>query len=91
MFWMPAGWLPAYVEWLLAFPRAPRGAVSIQVWGIACASVIALASEAVVAVWALRADGAAEGARKRKREQPMGVGAGGGRGQDGRGREKKEL
>ncbi|CAK7275334.1 GET complex subunit get1, partial [Sporothrix epigloea] len=25
MFWLPHGWFPGYAEWLVAFPRAPRG------------------------------------------------------------------
>ncbi|KAF2202448.1 hypothetical protein GQ43DRAFT_369103 [Delitschia confertaspora ATCC 74209] len=49
MFWLPEGWLPGYVEWILSFPRAPKGAVSINVWGIACGSVIGLAAEAITA------------------------------------------
>jgi hypothetical protein len=53
MFWVPAGWLPYYVEWMLSFPRAPLGSVSINVWGVACASMIALASEGLAAVWVL--------------------------------------
>lgn len=53
MFWMPAGWLPYYVEWILSFPRAPLGSVSINVWGIACASMLALVSEALTASWVL--------------------------------------
>jgi hypothetical protein len=53
MFWMPAGWVPYYVEWILSFPRAPLGCVSINVWGIACASMIALASEGLAAGWVL--------------------------------------
>ena len=53
MFWMPAGWLPYYAEWVLSFPRAPLGSVSINVWGIACASMMALVSEALAAVWVL--------------------------------------
>lgn len=42
---------------MLSFPRAPRGSVSIQVWGIACASVIALLGEAAVAVFVLFGSG----------------------------------
>lgn len=42
---------------MLSFPRAPRGSVSIQVWGIACASVIALLGEAAVAVSVLLGSG----------------------------------
>ena len=49
LFWIPKGWVPSYVEWLLAFPRAPTGSVSIQMWGIACATVVQLVSAAVVA------------------------------------------
>ncbi|KAL1612312.1 GET complex subunit get1 [Paraconiothyrium brasiliense] len=53
MFWIPAGWVPYYVEWILSFPRAPLGSVSINVWGIACASTLVLASEAVAAIYVL--------------------------------------
>ncbi|KAF9738548.1 GET complex subunit get1 [Paraphaeosphaeria minitans] len=53
MFWIPAGWVPYYVEWILSFPRAPLGSVSINIWGIACASMLALASEAVAATYVL--------------------------------------
>lgn len=53
LFWLPQGWVPGYVEWLLAFPRAPKGSISIQLWGIACASVISMASEAIVAMYVL--------------------------------------
>ncbi|KAI5809535.1 WRB/Get1 family, partial [Peziza echinospora] len=38
--WVPKGWVPGYVEGLLAFPRAPKGAVSVQVWGMACGVVV---------------------------------------------------
>lgn len=53
MFWVPAGWVPYYVEWILSFPRAPLGSVSINIWGIACASMIALVAEAFAAAWVL--------------------------------------
>jgi hypothetical protein len=53
LFWLPQGWVPGYVEWLLAFPRAPKGSISIQLWGIACASVISMSSEAIVAAYVL--------------------------------------
>lgn len=53
MFWLPAGWVPYYVEWILSFPRAPLGSISIQVWTAACAAAIALASEALAAIWVL--------------------------------------
>lgn len=41
--------MPGYVEWLLAFPRAPRGSVSIQIWGVACGTIVQLVGAAVVA------------------------------------------
>jgi tail-anchored protein insertion receptor len=25
VFWLPAGTFPGWVEWILAFPKAPRG------------------------------------------------------------------
>ncbi|KAI9785701.1 MAG: GET complex subunit get1 [Geoglossum umbratile] len=51
IFWIPQGWVPGYVEWLLAFPKAPRGSVSIQIWGLACASIISLVIAVVLAVY----------------------------------------
>jgi len=53
MFWIPPGWVPYYTEWILSFPRAPLGSVSINIWGIACASVIALVADAIAATWVL--------------------------------------
>lgn len=49
LFWIPRGWVPGYVEWILAFPRAPTGSVSIQMWGVACATAIQLVGAAVAA------------------------------------------
>ena len=68
MFWIPRGWLPGYVEWALAFPRAPRGSVSIQIWGIACATVVQLIATAVVAGLMLWGQGTKE---KRKEKMAM--------------------
>jgi hypothetical protein len=53
MFWIPEGWVPGYVEWILSFPKAPRGSVSINVWGIACRSVITLSGRAIKATYIL--------------------------------------
>jgi len=50
MFWIPQGWVPYYAEWLLSFPRAPLGSISIQAWSLACGAVILLASDAIIAV-----------------------------------------
>ncbi|MCJ1380516.1 GET complex subunit get1 [Xylographa soralifera] len=84
MFWLPRGWVPGYVEWILAFPRAPTGSISIQVWGIACASVVQIASMAVTAAWRL---GTQQKVGGKEKGEPMKMGAVGGsmRG------EKKEL
>ncbi|KAF2471742.1 protein get1 [Lindgomyces ingoldianus] len=53
MFWIPERWVPGYVEWILSFPRAPVGSVSINVWGLACASIIELLAEAMTATYML--------------------------------------
>ena len=81
MYWIPRGWVPGYVEWLLAFPKAPRGSVSIQIWGIACATVVQLVGAAVVAGWLLIREW-----RDKGRKEKMGMKA-----RSGEGREKKEL
>jgi tail-anchored protein insertion receptor len=47
MFWLPYGWFPYYAEWLLSFPRAPLGSVSIASWQVACAIMIDLISKAI--------------------------------------------
>ncbi|KAL2759387.1 hypothetical protein ACRALDRAFT_2077761, partial [Sodiomyces alcalophilus JCM 7366] len=47
MFWLPYGWFPYYVEWILSFPRAPIGSVSIVSWQLACTGMIALISDLV--------------------------------------------
>lgn len=72
--------MPGYVEWLLAFPRAPTGSVSIQMWGIACATIVQLVGAAVVAGLVLIRE-QQQGSQKLK----MKVGA------DGKGEGKKEL
>lgn len=38
------------MEWILSFPRAPLGTVSIQTWGAACAVTISVAGDAVGSV-----------------------------------------
>jgi len=81
LFWIPEGWLPGYVEWTLSFPRAPRGSVSIQVWQLACSSVIAMVSEAVVAGLKLKERDALPGGKGKGAPMEMRSGVG----------EKKEL
>ncbi|KAM0244393.1 hypothetical protein ACHAP5_006300 [Fusarium lateritium] len=53
MFWLPHGWFPYYAEWILSFPRAPIGSVSIASWQLACTGVIALLSDLIVGIFGL--------------------------------------
>lgn len=76
LFWLPQGWVPGYVEWLLAFPRAPKGSISIQLWGIACASVISMCSEAIVAMYVL-ATKRPEVQTKKQEQEPQAFKSGG--------------
>lgn len=75
MFWLPHGWFPNYAEWVLSFPRAPMGSVSITSWQLACMGVISLVSDTIVAVLRL-----ALGLRQ-KQAVPVGAGAGTGAGE----------
>ncbi|OTB04138.1 hypothetical protein M426DRAFT_320987 [Hypoxylon sp. CI-4A] len=53
MFWLPQGWFPYYVEWILSFPRAPVGSVSIASWQTACTGVVLLLSDTIAAILGL--------------------------------------
>ena len=75
MFWLPKGWFPYYAEWLLSFPRAPLGSISIQAWTLACAAVILLVSDAAVAVVALVLGGSGvQGQQEKRKEEPVKAG-----------------
>lgn len=50
MFWLPKGHVPYAGEWILSFPSAPLGSVSINTWWIACASVMSLATDIFLAL-----------------------------------------
>jgi len=50
MFWLPKGWIPWHGEWILAFPYAPLGSVSVQVWQMASGSVLAMIKDAITAL-----------------------------------------
>ncbi|KAH7160699.1 CHD5-like protein-domain-containing protein [Dactylonectria macrodidyma] len=60
MFWLPHGWFPYYAEWILSFPRAPIGSVSIASWQLACTAVIAMFSDVIVAIIGLALGGKKE-------------------------------
>ncbi|CAL8582483.1 GET complex subunit get1 [Xanthoria parietina] len=88
LFWIPTGWVPNYAAFLLAFPRAPRGSVSVQVWGIACATVVQMVFAAGAAAWVLLMRGREEGVgmgKQGRRKEEEGVAMGGG------GEGKKEI
>jgi hypothetical protein len=53
VFWLPKGWLPWFGEWVVSFPAAPMGAVSLQVWQLACRAVIGMVADAMLAMVAL--------------------------------------
>lgn len=53
MFWLPQDWVPGYVEWVLSFPRAPCGSVSVQVWSFACAQVASAVLVLLVGVFSV--------------------------------------
>ena len=73
MFWLPQGWVPYPVEWVLSFPRAPVGSISINMWAMACAAVIGMVSEGVKASWTLKEGRVVEGRNKGERVQMEGV------------------
>lgn len=70
VFWLPHGMVPYYAEWLLSFPRAPLGSISIQAWFIACAAVILLVSDALIAMIGLTREKTTSGQQK-VRMEPM--------------------
>lgn len=82
MFWIPKGWVPYYAEWLISFPRAPLGSVSMQAWSLACGAVILLVSDAIVGIIELAMGAGAQ----QSKGQPMKVPS-----TPAEGTEKKEL
>ncbi|KIW55699.1 hypothetical protein PV05_04429 [Exophiala xenobiotica] len=69
VFTYPRGWFPWYIEWLLGFPRCPYGGVSINVWSMACATVIALVWD--VTIYAIQYVQEMKGGQKVKRPIPI--------------------
>ncbi|KAF7595436.1 GET complex subunit get1 [Aspergillus hancockii] len=47
---LPEAWFPYYVQWLLSFPRAPLGSVSVHVWNSVCATAISVLAELVTSM-----------------------------------------
>ena len=69
MFWLPHGWFPYYAEWILSFPRAPIGSVSIASWQLACTAVIAMFSDLIVGIFGLVLN--AQQQKVQKKEAPV--------------------
>jgi hypothetical protein len=84
MFWLPYGWFPYWAEWIISFPRAPLGSVSIASWQLACTGMVTLVSELVTGIYGLVAASkhapVQEKAKGKKMEEPVKAGG-----------EKKEL
>ncbi|KLU89649.1 GET1 [Magnaporthiopsis poae ATCC 64411] len=91
MFWLPYGWFPYYAEWIISFPRAPLGSVSIASWQLACTGVMVLFRDAIVAIVAQAQTPAAAPPQKKKQAVPVPASSSGG-GTDAKTEEtKKEL
>lgn len=50
VFVLPPGWFPYYVEWVLSFPKAPMGSVSVQVWSSVCGVAVRVLAEIISTV-----------------------------------------
>ncbi|KAI3394284.1 hypothetical protein diail_2931 [Diaporthe ilicicola] len=71
MFWLPHGWFPYYAEWIISFPRAPMGSVSVASWQLACTGVITMVADAIAALVKLVV-AATQGAQgKKQAEEPV--------------------
>ncbi|KAJ0165854.1 Protein GET1 [Colletotrichum tanaceti] len=73
MFWLPHGWFPYYAEWILSFPKAPIGSVSIASWQLACSGMVTLVVEMVASIVGLAL------AAKQSKANPAKVPAGAGK------------
>lgn len=70
MFWLPHGWFPYYAEWIISFPRAPMGSVSVASWQLACTGVITLVADTITAIVGLVA-AAVQGGKEKQAEKPV--------------------
>lgn len=72
MFWLPHGWFPYYAEWIISFPRAPLGSVSIASWQLACTAIVALVSDTLRGIFGvLFGRSAAIKANRKAKETPV--------------------
>lgn len=70
MFWLPHGWFPYYAEWIISFPRAPMGSVSVASWQLACTGVITLVADTITAIIGLVV-AAVQGGKGKQAEEPV--------------------
>lgn len=70
MFWLPHGWFPYYAEWIISFPRAPMGSVSVASWQLACTGVITLVADTITAIIGLVV-AATQGGKGKQTEEPV--------------------
>lgn len=52
-FWLPYGWFPYYAEWLISFPAAPLGSVSVASWQLASTAIISIVVNSMGAIFRL--------------------------------------
>ncbi|WWC63511.1 uncharacterized protein I303_106114 [Kwoniella dejecticola CBS 10117] len=52
VFWLPEGWVPYPIAWLISFPSAPIGSVSSGAWSTICTRVLVSLEEIVKALLA---------------------------------------
>lgn len=71
MFWLPHRWFPYYAEWLISFPRAPLGSVSVASWQLACRGVIMLVADAIGAILKLITEARQKAQQAKQKEEPM--------------------
>ncbi|WWC71365.1 uncharacterized protein I206_105320 [Kwoniella pini CBS 10737] len=50
VFWLPEGWVPYPIAWLISFPSAPLGSVSSGAWSTVCTRVLVSLEEIVKAL-----------------------------------------
>ncbi|KAL1847361.1 GET complex subunit get1 [Diaporthe australafricana] len=71
MFWLPHGWFPYYAEWIISFPRAPMGSVSVASWQLACTGVITIVVDAITALVGLVVAGKQGAQQGKNMEEPV--------------------
>jgi hypothetical protein len=86
MFWLPHGWFPYYAEWIISFPRAPLGSVSVASWQLACTGILGLIADLITGIYGLIFSAQEETKSKAKAKAKVPA-TGGGAAND----EKKEL